>query len=149
MNFATLAAAAAAPSKLPQGSHMLDHVEALADFHKVFTPERCAALVAELQAVYSTIRELEKRIVDTNVGALDRRGTEWALLTLTRELVAVKDKTPDKEIKRSVIYDNASANPNYCPFCLQCGAFERMQKIETMFWKCKNCKAEHDERVQA
>lgn len=44
-----------------------------------------------------------------------------------------------------IVRRNASADPEYCPYCLKCETFVRMKKIEKLYWKCK-CGAEHDER---
>ena len=47
----------------------------------------------------------------------------------------------------SVIKSNALKNPHYAPYCGPCPRLVRMEKIEPLYWRCKRCGAEHDERV--
>jgi hypothetical protein len=46
----------------------------------------------------------------------------------------------------SFVKTKAMADPNYNPYCLRHAACGRMEKVETMFWRCPRCGAEHDER---
>lgn len=46
----------------------------------------------------------------------------------------------------SIIRQNAENNPSYAPYCLRCSTWERMEKIEPFFWRCRHCGAQHDER---
>lgn len=45
----------------------------------------------------------------------------------------------------SIVRQNATLDPNYCPYCLRCSGFVRMRKVEPMLWRCE-CGAVHDER---
>ncbi len=46
----------------------------------------------------------------------------------------------------SIVYHNAAANPNYCPYCLRCRDLVRMKIIERFYWRCA-CGAECDLRA--
>jgi len=47
----------------------------------------------------------------------------------------------------SIIRENVTANPWYCPYCCGCKTMDRMTKISHMQWRCASCGAEHDERT--
>ncbi len=46
----------------------------------------------------------------------------------------------------SQVRDNAIKDPTYAPYCMRCSTFDRMRKVETMYWRCARCGAQHDER---
>lgn len=50
--------------------------------------------------------------------------------------------------KDSIVKQNTIKDPNYNPYCGRCSGLIRMIKIEVLYWKCKQCGAEHDEREQ-
>lgn len=47
--------------------------------------------------------------------------------------------------RTSIIRWNAERDPHYAPYCMRCPRLVRMQKVESMYWRCA-CGAEHDER---
>lgn len=52
----------------------------------------------------------------------------------------------DKE-KMSIVALNASKDPSFRPYCMRCSGLQRMSIVESMFWRCPACGAEHDERA--
>lgn len=48
-------------------------------------------------------------------------------------------------LSNSIVKQNALADPNYRPYCMRCKHLVRMNKVATLYWRCK-CGAEHDER---
>jgi hypothetical protein len=47
---------------------------------------------------------------------------------------------------KSLVRQNAEADPTYAPHCLACSSNDRMTKIAPMHWRCTACGAVHDER---
>lgn len=50
--------------------------------------------------------------------------------------------------RKSLMRINAEKDSAYRPYCLRCRNLVRMRIVEPFLWKCDQCGAVHDERVQ-